>query len=341
MKKFNEELYKEITKNGTYKDNYYKYIIIEKNMVFKSWDSNYLDGLKYEFFGIIDKNKKDIITLNNAETLQNELIEETKSEILKDILNNKEEFTTAQKQNFYNKLKNEEFKKRILYTYTLDNYTNNNFKRLYVTEKTPNELYDELLKDLITTKKVFNNDAFLKKYIKEPKESIKNELKEVFTSNDMIDKWNFEREWNNENDTIKIDCTFNNNVSLKLNKINFIINEYKKFVDNANEQIKKSKLLYNVCKKFKEENENKTCTIAFNNNLKLKCLDFSYLITCFENGNEKFMTYRLLTNAERNQLEQYNTKTKETNRDDDLYTNDIEKLEFGKKIIFAGGNYGR
>ena len=52
MKKFNEELYKEITKNGTYKDNYYKYIIIEKNMVFKSWDSNYLDGLKYEFFGV-------------------------------------------------------------------------------------------------------------------------------------------------------------------------------------------------------------------------------------------------------------------------------------------------
>ena len=125
-KEYNKEMYKEIRKNGEYKDNYYKYILIDKKYVFKTWDSNYITSQEYKFYGVIDSKKQDIFTENNIEEIQEELIQEAKKEIEKEILQHKEEYKNIQKDNFEELLKSENFKRGIDY-YFYDSYTRNNF----------------------------------------------------------------------------------------------------------------------------------------------------------------------------------------------------------------------
>lgn len=331
-KKFNKEIYEGIKKGGNYKDQYYNYILINKNQVFKGWASNWLTSQKYEFFGIMDKNKKDVISTDNIETVQKETIQEAIEEITSDILKNEDYFLNIQKEAFYKRISTEEAKRGILY----NSGKLERFPEYYVIGTTPEELKKELCSYLIRAKeRYFTSEAYFTKYTTQAAEEIKKEIKETIQDDRSVDEWDFNYNWNNGTpDSEKIACTFKNYVSLLLNKYNFIVSEYKKLYEAPSEQLKKSKKLFNLCEEFYKINNNKSCFIYLKDGSKLKAIDFDYLIYILKSGREKGITYQLFTGSDRNILEKYNETAHQKTREDDLFVEDIQKIEFNKKIIY-------
>lgn len=333
MGKFNEEIYKGITKNKEYKDQYnYKYIIVDKNLIYRSYYSTYYDSMEYKFFGILSKEKKDIFTMNNIDELQKEFNEEAEKEAINEIMKNYEYYVNIQKENFNKKIENEDFKRSILY-----DYIENKFNQFFVKNVKIEELKKSLIDNIIYINKNMNNKDFINKYINESKNDIIIELKNNIFSGKYINEWDFNYNWNNsryETEETNIEFSFDNNISLQLNKIELIVSEYKKIYNDPCDSLKKAKKLYNLCNNFKNEHNNKTCYLYLKDNTKLKVLDFKQLIWTFEQGKEKAISYRLFTNKEIEILNEYNEKTKDTTWNDDLYILDIKKLEFNNKIIF-------
>lgn len=329
MKKFNEEMYKGIKQKGAFEDQYYKYIVIDKKAVFKGWKTSYLSSQKYEFYGILDTTKKDIFTLDNSKELQEEFKEEAKQQVLNKIKNTYDYYLNLQKEQFNQR---EEAKKSILYYYN-DRYSNN-FNDLYIKGTTPEQLKKDLFNKIINVKNSWSDESFLQKYLIESKNNIIEEIAQNIFDANYMDEWDFNYNWNNHNEPQKIEFSFNNYISMELNKIELIYNEYLKIWNNPSELLKKCKKLYNICKQFKEENNNKTCTLYLDNGKQFKILDFDYLITICEQGNAKAISYRLLTGPERYQLERHNEEKGRGTREDDLFIEDIKKLEFSKKVIY-------
>lgn len=330
MKKFNEEMYKGIKQHGYFEEQYYKYIVIDKKAVFKGWKTSYLSSQKYEFYGILDTAKKDIFTLDNSDELQAEMKEEAKKQVLNKIKNTYDYYLNLQKEQFNTR---EEAKKSILYDY-VDRYSNN-FNNLFIKGTTPQELKEDLFNKIINVKNSWSSEAFIQKYLTESKNDIIKEIEQNIFDAEYMKEWDFNYNWNNHNEPQRIEFSFNNYISMELNKIELIFVEYLKIWNNPSELLKKCKKLYNICKQFKDENNNKTCTLYLDNGEQFKILDFDYLITICEQGNAKAISYRLLTGPERYQLERYNEEKGRGTREDDLFIEDIKKLEFSKKVIYA------
>ena len=329
MKKFNEEMYKGIKKSGVFEDQYYRYIVIDKKQVFKGWKSSYLSSMKYEFYGILDTTKKDIFTLGNSDELQKEMNEEAAKKVLNKIENNYNYFLELQKEQFNQR---EKAKKEILYYYN-DRYSSN-FNDLFIKGTTPEQLKQELFNKIITVKNSWTSEAFIHKYITDSKNTIIDEIEKNILDADYLDQWQFNYKWNNHNEPCKIDFSFNNHISLELNKIELIYNEYLKIWNNPSKILKKCKNLYNICKKFKDEHNNKTCYLYLDNGEQLKVIDFDYLITILSQGNEKAIVYRLFTGSDNYKVEKHNEEKRQLTRESDLFIEDIKKLEFNKNIIF-------
>ena len=101
--------------------------------------------MKYEFFGILDKSKKDIFTLDNIEEIQKDFIKEAEEKILQNIIEKENDYIKIQQKNFNKRIENDDFKRGILYYY-IDGYSSNNFNDLFVKGKTPEDFKKELLK---------------------------------------------------------------------------------------------------------------------------------------------------------------------------------------------------
>ena len=332
MKKFNEEMYKQIKKEGIFEDQYYKYIVIDKKIILKGWKTSWMTSLKYEFFGILDTNKKDIFTVDNMKELQDETNEEARKEVIKDIIKNYDYYKNIQKKLFDEKIKNEDFKRSILYYYT-DCYSSNNFKELFIQDVKPEELKKQLIDNIINSAKSENEETFINKFLTKEKSEIINEIKEKIKNN--VNKWDFDYNWQNGiPEAERIDQNFDNLTSLRINKAELVENEYKKLFNNPSKTLIKAKKMYYLLKEYNEKNKNKTCNIYLKNDLKLKCLDFDYLINRCLQGNEKAISYRLFTGSERCLLETYNEEQGRGKRENDLFLEDIKKIEFKKDVIF-------
>lgn len=331
MEKFNEEIYKGIKNNGSYEDQYYRYIIIDKKLVFKGWKTAYLSNMKYDFFGVMDGKKQDIFTLDNIDYLQNEFNNEAIEEVTQGIMTQYDYYLNILHDEFMEKIKDEKFKDSILYYYTRED----KFKELFIKNTTPAELKKQLINKIITVNKNINSEAFINKYLTEKKEDIIQEIKQNIFDGAYLNEWDFNYNWNNGiEEANRIKLSFNNYVSININKIDLIVNEYNKIYNDPSKLLIKAKNMYYLCDNFMKEHNNKSCYITLKNDLKLKVIDFNYLTYIFETGKEKAITYRLFTSAERLKLETYNEETKGLKREDDLFIEDIKKIEFNNKIIF-------
>lgn len=334
MEKFNEEIYKGIKSNGSYEDQYYRYIVIDKYFIFKGWKTSYLSSMKYEFFGVMDNKKQDIFTMDNVDYLQKEFNKEAIEEVTQGIMTQYDYYLNILHNEFMQKISDSEFKRSILYYYTSEDGSNS-FSQLFIKNVTPAELKKQLINKIITVNKNINSEAFINKYLTEKKEDIVKEIKQNIFDGVYLDEWNFNYNWNNGIEEAKrLKFSFNNYISLNINKIDLIVNEYTKIYNDPNKLLIKAKDMYYLCDSFMKEHNNKSCYITLKNDLKLKVIDFSHLTYIFETGQEKAITYRLFTNNERIKLETYNEETKGLKREDDLFIEDIKKIEFNNKIIF-------
>ena len=334
MEKFNEEIYKGIRNNGFYEDQYYRYIIIDKKLVFKGWKTSYLSSMKYDFFGVMDGKKQDIFTMDNMDYLQKEFNNEAIEEVTQGIMAQYDYYLNILHNEFMQKISDEGFKRSILYYYTSDNGSNS-FSQLFIKNVTPGELKKQLINKIIKVNKNINSEAFINKYLTETKSDIIKEIIKNIFDGVYLNEWDFNRNWNNGiEESKRIKFSFNNYISLNINKIDLIINEYTKIYNDPSNLLIKAKNMYYLCDSFMKEHNNKSCYITLKNDLRLKAIDFSYLTYIFESGQEKAITYRLFTNAERIKLETYNEETKGLKREDDLFIEDIKKIEFNNKIIF-------
>lgn len=338
MEKFNEEIYKGIVNNGKYEDEYCTFMLIDANhndyncdLVLKAWKSSYFTSLKYEFFGVLDKKRKDIFTPNNIETIRKELLEQAKKELTEEILKEEEKYINIQKKNFDEKIKNDDFK---LHLY--NNYLQNDFKKYYILGKTPKEIKDEQMKFLFNKNLYDKETDFILKYLTFTDKEIKDEFKERYKNGKDIDKWEFNYKWNNEyyGKSEEIEVNYINNISLYLNRVDYFVNEYKKVYEDPSELLQKNKNLYIKCKNFYEENQNKSCKIYLKNDLEIQIDDFRNLFYTLENGNEKIIIYCITTNKEIGKLKEYNTIINNEKYDDDLHIKDIKKITFRNKTIY-------
>ena len=327
MKKFNEEIYKGIKNNGSYEDQYYKYLIIEKKLVFKSWKSSSIDNLDYKFYGVLIPEKRDIYTMENLEEIQKEYNEEARKMIIEGIRTQEEYYLNIQEKAFNSMINNEEYKRNIMYDY-IDSYGYSNFNYLYMIRKTPEELKNDLINKIITVNNSYNNHEFLDKFINESKNDIIKEIKEKIFNCKFIDNWSYEREYP------EIELNFNNYVSLSLNKINYIINKYIEFYNNPSQTLLKTISIYDSCIEFYNKHKNKTCYITLKNDKKLKCYDYCLFYIMLENGKEEISTYRIFTNKDQEIIKSYNKEVNGKNWETDLFIKDIKSIEFNNKIIY-------
>ena len=330
-KKYNYDLYKELRTKKECLYNNYKYIVIEKNQVFRSYDFTFYDSLKFEFFGIIDTNKKDIFTMDNIKEIQDEMSREAEQKAIEEIKKNYQYYLNIQKEAFNKRIENEDFKRSLIY-----NYYGERFLQMFIDNVSIDDFRNQLLNNVLYKRQSLNDHKFMTMFLELSKSEIVEQFKTMILDGFYLDKWDFNYNWNNkkEFEQFPVDFSFNNYVSLSLNKIELLINEYYKIINNPSETLEKCKKLYNICNEFYNNNNNKTCYLYLGNDLKLKILDFQNLIYKLHDGKDQFFSYYLLTNNEQQKVIEYNQNVNSLQRENDILVKDIKKLEFNNKIIY-------
>ena len=332
IKRYNNEIYEAIKKRGYYIDQYnYKYIQINNN-IFYGYNTEHLDSLKYEFYGIIDDSNKSIINISNIEEIQKEYITEVENEATAEILKEYNYYKNIQKEAFNKLIKNDSFKRNIIYNYI----DCKEFNKQFITGYTPEDLQKQLYNNIIKINKHENNNKFYNIYKTLTKSEIIDLFKDNIFNSDYISEWDFNYNYNNyiENEAEKIPFNFNNYISLMINKYDYIINEYKKIYENPAADLVKLKNVYIKINDFYNQNNNKTGYLYLKNDLKLKITDFKTFINIISNGREDIITYMFLTGPDRCQLEKYNEEVNGLTREDDLFIKDIKKITFNNKMIY-------
>ena len=349
--RFNGGLYDALFNNNEliFKDEYYLYTYIN-GAVFKSWHSSSVFGQDWKFYGVVDHIANDVYTEADLTTIQSRLCNEAKAQVIDEIKANRNYYTILQKDAFKMRLEDADnnFKRGILYRYT-DDYSSGTFNELFVKGTTPEQLDEELVQRLVDNKTIFSKEPFFKKLVEQSTAEIVREIADYYRDDANVDKWGFDYDFNNgiaKETGGYIEPSFDALISLKLNKIDLIVEEYRKRYNEPSTQLLKSQKLYQVCKDFHERHENKSCTITLGDgqihqlkkDARFKFQDFEGLIYLFSTGASKSYTYRYLTGNDRLNLELFNAERHpEERRDDDLHVEDITKIEFGKNVIFEEG----